>query len=240
MKSSEKLTNIIEGILLVSGNAVAVSDIADKLLVTESEIIKAVNFLKSTKYTKDSGIQLLVFNKKLQFASNSAYVEDITAVLNPIKERELSRALLEVVAIIAYRQPITRVEIDTIRGLDSEYSIAKLQELGLIEAVGRKDAVGRPILFGTTDEFLKRFKISSLEELPDYDELLEKITKINDSLFNADSYLYSKEEYNGDAESAATEDNKLDNMLPPDKEEIPDFLKDEDVSFISADDKIDE
>ena len=170
------MTNIIESILFVSGTQVAVSDIADKLGVTDKDVLKAAEELKK-KYEGDSGINLLVFNKKLQFASNSAYSEEVSEVLNPIKERELSKSMLEVAAIIAYKQPVTRIDLEEIRG-NSEYAVQKLLELGVIEPVGRKDAVGRPVMFGTTDKFLKRFQISSLEELPKYEELINKINRI--------------------------------------------------------------
>lgn len=108
-------------------------------------------------------------------------------MLNPIRERNLSKATLETVAIIAYKQPITRLEIEEIRGVGCDYAISILLEHNLIEVVGRKDAVGRPVLFGTTDEFLKRFNISSIGELPDYNALLEKVKIVRagtDSLYN--------------------------------------------------------
>ncbi len=241
MKNLEKLTNIIESILFVSGTQVAVSDIAEKLEITEKEITTAVKSLKE-KYEGNSGIQLLTFNKKLQFCSNPAYAEEVSSVLNPIKERELSKSMLEVAAIIAYKQPVTRIDLEEIRG-NSEYAVQKLLELGVIEPVGRKDAVGKPVLFGTTDKFLKRFQISSLDELPDYEELINKISLIHGDKEDSD-YLYHKDVYVD--ETAATEDNLLETQVAktntakvneeedfdlPDieDEEIPDFLKNEEV-----------
>ncbi len=242
MKNSAKLTNIIESILFVSGTKVAISDITDKLGVSEKEVLSAVNELKN-KYNEESGIQILVFNKKLQFCSNPKYADDVSAVLNPIKERELSKSMLEAAAIIAYKQPVTRIDLEEIRG-NSEYAIQKLLELGVIEPVGRKDAVGRPVLFGTTDEFLKRFQISSLDELPDYDELINKIQLIRGTDDN-DDYLYKKDVYTEEEVAVSTVDtptieqtdnsnetvgNPEDFELPDiDEEEIPDFLKGEDV-----------
>lgn len=254
MKNSAKLTNIIESILFVSGTQVAISDIADKLEITEKEVLKAAEELKK-KYDGDSGINLLIFNKKLQFASNSAYSEEVSEVLNPIKERELSKSMLEVAAIIAYKQPVTRIDLEEIRG-NSEYAVQKLLELGVIEPVGRKDAVGRPVMFGTTDKFLKRFQISSLEELPKYEELINKINLIhaND---NDDDYLYRKDEYVEEetAATATTDESAPDHPASPEtahttvkkdakstdseendfvlpdisEEEIPDFLVGEEV-----------
>ncbi|MBQ0099590.1 MAG: SMC-Scp complex subunit ScpB, partial [Firmicutes bacterium] len=236
MKNLEKLTNIIESILFVSGTQVAISDISEKLEVSNADIEKAYEELKK-KYNDDSGIQILKFNKKLQFCSNPKNAEPVALVLNPIKEKELSKSMLEVAAIIAYKQPVTRIDLEEIRG-NSEYAVQKLLELGVIEPVGRKDAVGKPVLFGTTDEFLKRFQISSLDELPDYNDLITKINLLHTD--DNDDYLYKKDEYV--EEVASTEDiskqetnitneqQKIEDFELPDieKEEIPDFLKDED------------
>ena len=225
MKKLEKLTNIIESILLVSGVQVAISDIAEKLKVSESQVLESYELLKE-KYSLDSGIHILKFNNKLQFCSNPDYSEQVSSVLNPIKERELSRTLLEVAAIIAYKQPITRIDVAELRGGNSEYAFQKLLELGMIEPVGRKDAVGKPVLFGTTDTFLKRFQISSLDDLPDYETLIEKISLIHAKEDNSD-YLYSKDVY---VEEVAASDNSNDFDLPDiSEEEIPDFLQGEEV-----------
>lgn len=253
MKNSEKLTNIIESILFVSGTQVAVTDITEKLGITEKELNDCVSELQK-KYSANSGIQLLKFNKKLQFCSNPTYAEEVSSVLNPIKERELSKSMLEVAAIIAYKQPVTRIDLEDIRG-NSEYALQKLLELGVIEPVGRKDAVGRPVMFGTTDKFLKRFQISSLDELPDYEELLNRIKLIHGATEDGDDYLYKKDVYVEDnnsepeiaeKEAAFTSDeikrnseknektDKDDEFDLPDvfDEELPDFLKDEQVDKI--------
>ena len=234
MKNLEKLTSIIESILFVSGMQVAISDVAEKLEVSEKDIMAAVKVLKE-KYSGDSGIQLLVFNKKLQFCSNPNNADEVSSVLNPIKERELSKSMLEVAAIIAYKQPVTRIDLEEIRG-NSEYAVQKLLELGVIEPVGRKDAVGKPVLFGTTDKFLKRFQISSLDELPDYDDLINKIQVIRGNQQEED-YLYHKDVYIDESEKevAATQapisDGANDDFELPDidDEEIPDFLKGEEI-----------
>lgn len=269
----KKLTNIIESVLFVSGDAVSAKDIAEKSGVSEKDVLSAGKELQK-KYDGESGIQLLIFNKKLQFCSNPEYAEAVSAVLNPIKERELSRSMLEVAAIIAYKQPVTRLDLEELRGCNSEYALQNLLKLGVIEVVGRKDAIGKPALFGTTDEFLKRFQISDLNELPDYDELMGKIAAMREPEPKT-NYLFEKPVYNPDADenaafgdfgmSAATPaDNSNDSGLAADdfgglenggfqgggeaeninsdsvdnsfdlsEEEIPDFLKDEDVQIIN-------
>ena len=237
----EKLTNIIESILFVSGNAVAISDISERLECTDKEILAAAKELQK-KYSDPCGLNLLIFNKKLQFASNPKYKEEVSLVLNPIRERELSKSMLEVAAIIAYKQPVTRLDLEEIRG-NSEYAIQNLLKLGVIEIVGRKDAVGRPVLFGTTDEFLKRFEISSLDELPNYDELMARIRMLNGN--DGDTYLYKKDEYVEGQEDHPTVDfSDIPNNAHSDdfelgdlsQEELPDFLVGEDVEMFSFDD----
>ena len=223
----EQLTNTIEAVLFASGKGVPIADIADKLEVTEGEVKKALEKLRE-KYSGDSGIVLLEFNKKAQFGSNPKYKDGVSAVLNPIREKELTRTILETAAIVAYKQPITRTEIELLRGVNSDYAVNALLDLKLIYPCGRKDAVGKPILFATTDEFLKRFKLHSLEDLPDYDTLMAAITRTEDR----DSYLYAREELPEEAPDAGLSQSPVTAGKPEesakekdDGYEIPDFLQ---------------
>ncbi|MBR5438875.1 MAG: SMC-Scp complex subunit ScpB [Clostridia bacterium] len=240
------LTSIIESVLFVSGEAVAIKDIADKTGYSEKEVLSTAKEMQS-KYGEDCGINLLIFNKKLQLSSNPNNAEEVSNVLKPIKERELSRSMLEVAAIIAYKQPVTRIDLEELRGSNSEFAIQNLLKLGVIEVVGRKDTVGKPILFGTTDAFLKRFQISSLSELPDYEELLDRISKLRSPTQDS-TYLFEKEVYveeseikenfidevDGAQEIAVTQEevNNTDDIIDFDEEELPDFLQGEDVEII--------
>ena len=212
----EKLTNIIEAILFASGKAVAYADLCEKLSLTSKELRKALDELKE-KYGEEGGIQLLEFNKKAQLASNPHYKEQVEAVLNPIREKELTRTILECAAIIAYKQPITRTEIEILRGCNSDYAVNALLELKLIEPCGRKDAVGRPVLFATTDDFLKRFRLKSLADLPDYDELMKAIKRDEDR----DSYLYARDEYQEGEEKPASAPTKATTKPKKAPEEAP-------------------
>lgn len=203
----ENLDKILESILFMAGEPVAMVDIVGKLDVTEKELKAAATTLKK-RYCGESGIILNQFNNKLQLSTNSLYAEAVASVLNPIRERNLSKATLETAAIIAYKQPITRLEIEEIRGVGCDYAISILLEHNLIEVVGRKDAVGRPVLFGTTDEFLKRFNISSIGELPDYNALLEKVKIVRastDSLYN--EYDVPTDKIVREADGEATQEN---------------------------------
>ena len=228
----EKSTNIIEAILFASGNAVAYADICEKLSITSRELRKSLDELKA-KYGEGGGIQLLEFNKKAQLASNPIYKSEVEAVLNPIREKELTRTILECAAIIAYKQPITRTEIEILRGCNSDYAVNALLELKLIEPCGRKDAVGRPVLFATTDEFLKRFRLHTLADLPDYDELMKAIKK---DAVDRDSYLYARDEYQEEGGQDEAPVDEKPKQKPRDHEasdgektdggyEIPDFLR---------------
>jgi segregation and condensation protein B len=146
----------------------------------------------------------------LQFATNPDYKEPVSAVLTPIREKEFTRTILECAAIIAYKQPITRSEIEKVRnGVNSDYAITTLLNLEMIEPCGRKDTPGKPVLYATTDNFLKRFKLKSLKELPDYEELLQKIADIHslDSLTEESDYLYEKDVYDPETEIAATDED---------------------------------
>lgn len=187
MKNQEKnsLENKLEALLFVSGDSVEISDIIEKWQVTDKQIEKAVESLKE-RFNENYGIKILKFKNKLQLCSNPEFADDVSLVLNPIRERNLSKATLETIAIIAYKQPVTRLDIEQIRGVNSDYAIQTLLKHNLIEVVGRKDAVGKPLLFGTTDEFLKRFDLEDLTKLPSYDELLNSIQVINNqsSIYN--------------------------------------------------------
>lgn len=255
----EKLTNIIEAVLFAAGNGVSFALIAEKLNVSVAQVKKCVDELKE-KYAGKCGIHLLTFNNKAQFASNPDYKDQVADVLNSIKEKEFTRAILESAAIIAYKQPITKGELEELRRVNSDYAVKTLLELQMIEPCGRKDAIGKPILYCTTDNFLKRFHISSLEELPDYETLMDQISKLSDSV--EDSYLYRKDVYaeeggenffaeNGNAlENAAqaeaavasTAENGKDDAAKTDKtaaagepampSDLPDFLRDVDDADI--------
>ena len=225
----ETLASIIESILFVSGNEVAISDISDKLGVSDEEVLLTARELQNKYDLVTSGINLLIFNNKLQFCSNPANGLSVETVLNPIKERELSKSMLETAAIIAYKQPVTRTELDQIRGVNSDYALQSLMKLEVVEVVGRKDAIGKPLLYGTTDKFLKRFQISSLDELPDINELMKKIRLMNGG-DGDDNYLFRKDVYDETADPDYVPESSEEER---DDEDVPDFLKGENVEQIN-------
>ena len=176
-QNDENIVAAIEAVLFVAGDGVAADYLADKFGVSEGVISDALEQLRA-KYSGECGIHLIKYRKNWQFCTNPIHAERINVVLNPIRERNLTRAALETMAIVAYKQPITRLEIDEIRGVGSDYAIQILLQSNLIEVTGRKDTVGKPLLFGTTDQFLKRFELENIDNLPSYEELLEKIKVI--------------------------------------------------------------
>ena len=246
----ENLTQILEAILFASGTSKKKSDILELLPnATKAQFDKSVEILKE-KYSGDSGVLLLDFNGKLQFSTNTDYGDIVAEVLTPLKEKELSKTLLEVLAIIAYKQPITRVELEKIKSSSADYAIGLLLKVNLIEVVGRKDAVGRPVLYGTTDEFLKKFQLSDISELPDYQAVLDKLEELG--VFNKSQVqLYRDIEISDEQidnnyddtneklrleklkniERALDDASIIEDMLNSD-EELPDYLDGENYDII--------
>lgn len=217
----ELIDEVLEALLFVSGDGISTDEIVELLELQKSEVRNSVKRLKE-KYSGKSGIHLISYNGKIQFCTNPAYADTVACVLNPIKEKELSTATLETVAIIAYKQPVTRLEIEQVRGVNCDYAIQVLLKHNLIEVVGRSDAVGKPLLFGTTDNFLKRFQIESISELPDYEKLLESI-RVLEAPKPEEKSIYNEFEIPEEEQAAAESEEELE--LP--EEEIPDFLKGE-------------
>lgn len=161
------LISAIESLLFVTGDPLAIRDIA-KILECDVYYISEIMKEMVEKYDRDQerGIKLITLNGLYQFVTKTSNSEYVQKLLKKNVRQSLSQASLESLSIIAYKQPITRVEIDEIRGVKSESAIQKLIEKGLIEETGRLEVPGRPILFGTTDEFLRHFALGDLKELP--------------------------------------------------------------------------
>jgi segregation and condensation protein B len=151
-------------LLFVSTSPVTSLEISRALQLTEGQVEQAIELLES--HLAASGpLQLLRLAGGYQLSTKAEYVADVAAFLQPQRSK-LSRSLMEVLAIVAYRQPITTAEIEEIRGASCDYGIRALAERRLIEEKGRRPTPGRPMLYGTTDEFLHQFKMDSLADLP--------------------------------------------------------------------------
>ena len=156
----------IEAILFVAGEAVSIRDMAKALQIDEKELKAALKEIGSEYDYEQRGFMLKRFGDKVQLATRPLYSEDVLRLLQPVQQQSLSQAAMETLAVVAYKQPVTRAEVEQIRGVKCDYSLQSLMIKGLIQEAGRKDTIGRPILYATTDMFLSHFGIQGLEDLP--------------------------------------------------------------------------
>lgn len=169
-----KYKSIIESLLFVSGDKLSLKDISNAIELNSKETIKILNEM-IFEYENDvnRGIKLININGEFQFVTKEENSEYIQKLLRKNKRQSLSQASLESLAIIAYKQPITRIDIDEIRGVKSDSAIQRLIEKEIIKEVGRLEVPGRPIIYGTTDEFLRQFGLTNLKDLPSLDNFKE-------------------------------------------------------------------
>ena len=164
---SKNIESAIEAILFAAGHPVSYATLGETLDLFESQVKKKVaDFAEKYNADKSRGIMLLVFNDSCQLCTKEQYIPFIKEALGIRKGGNLSASSLEVLAIVAYNEPVTRAFIDTVRKVDSAYVVSSLCEKNLIEACGRLDVPGRPNLYRTTPTFLRCFGIESLEQLP--------------------------------------------------------------------------
>lgn len=160
---------IIEAMLFVSGEPLSLRDIAINLEMTPKYVEEVLNEMMLDYEVNLRGIKLISVNGSYQLVTKTDYSDYIQKLLKKNKRQSLSQASLESLAIVAYKQPITRIDIDEIRGVKSDSALQRLIEKDLIKEVGRLNVPGRPIQFGTTEEFLRQFGLNNLKELPSLD-----------------------------------------------------------------------
>lgn len=156
----------IEAILFSMGEAVSVKDIAKVIEIDEKEVEKCIKEMSDKYDAEDRGIRLVKLEDSYQLCTKNDYFDVLSKLVNMPKKHTLTDSLMETLAIVAYKQPVTRQEIEAIRGVSCVHAVNKLVEYKLVAEVGRLDAVGRPILFGTTEDFLRSFGVTSMDELP--------------------------------------------------------------------------
>lgn len=166
MNEEGNLHGRIEAILFVAGEAVRVEDLAKALDIGVPALEAELDSLRDEYDFGQRGFCLKRFGHRVQLATRALYSNDVVRLLQPVQKQSLSQAAMETLAVVAYRQPVTRAEVEQIRGVKCDYSLQSLANKQLIQEVGRKDTLGRPILYGTTDEFLSHFGLASLEDLP--------------------------------------------------------------------------
>lgn len=164
--SKKKMQAVIEAVLFTMGESVELDKLA-LAVDSDKETVRQVIADMMKQYEKeDRGIKVIELENAFQLCTKKEYYENLIKVAKAPKKQVLSDTLLETLAIIAYKQPITKMEIEKIRGVSSEHAVNRLVEYGLCKELGRLDAPGRPMLFGTTEEFLRVFGVQSIDELP--------------------------------------------------------------------------
>ncbi|MGI5969001.1 MAG: SMC-Scp complex subunit ScpB [Lachnospiraceae bacterium] len=178
MINEDELCAACEAILFSMGDAVEAVHIAQALEVSIETIENILTKLMDKYNNADRGIMLTMIDGAYQLCTKKEMYDYLIKIAHVPKPKEITEVMLETLSIIAYKQPVTRLEVERIRGVNSDHTINKLVEYNLICEVGRKDAPGRPILFATTEEFLRSFGIESTEELPELDsDVYEELKK---------------------------------------------------------------
>lgn len=162
----EKLQGAIEAILFAMGDSVELNKIAAAIEHDEQTTRKIIHNMMDSYEQENRGIRIIELEDSFQICTKPEMYEYLIRIAKQPKRYVLTDVLLETLSIVAYKQPVTRLEIEKIRGVKTDHAVNKLVEYGLIEEVGRMEVPGRPILFGTTEEFLRRFSVQSLDELP--------------------------------------------------------------------------
>ena len=189
----------IEGILFAMGESVAVKEIAEALGEEENTIKEIIDEMKVYYASKERGIQIVYLEGNVQLRTKDEYYDDLIKIASAPKKNVLSDSVLETLSIIAYKQPVTRTDVEKIRGVNSDFGINKLLEFGLIKELGRLDAPGKPLLFGTSEQFLRAFNVDSIEDLPQI-----SIDMIEDFRTQAETEL----NYNVDKDEKAEDEDK--------------------------------
>lgn len=170
-----KLASLVEALLFAQGNSISIDKLCEIFEVGKKELKAAVALLKEKYDKEDSGIELVELENNLQLATKAFAYDYLTKLVKNAPRYVLSDSVLETLSIVAYKQPVTRAEIEKIRGVSCDHAINKLLEYELIEEVGRLDAPGKPLLFGTTEQFLRSFGVKSLTDLPQMNpEIIEE------------------------------------------------------------------
>ena len=170
---------VVEAVLFAMGNSVELKKLASVLNMSDTET-KALIGSMQEEYNSDvnRGITIVELEGSIQMCSKTEMYEHLMKIATVPKHYSLTDTVLETISIVAYKQPVTRIEIEKIRGVNCDHAVNKLLEYGLITELGRLDAPGRPLLFGTTEEFLRCFGVKSLDELPTVSaERLEEFKK---------------------------------------------------------------
>lgn len=156
----------VESLLYVSGEPVGFYDLSRVFGLDVQRVRELLFRMELSMRESGRGVLPFLTDSTVQLVTNPRYNEKVVSLLSPPEERTMSDSMMETLSVVAYRQPVTRADIEAVRGVRCEYSVTQLLKQGLIRELGRKDTVGRPMMFGTTDVFLRKFGLHSLDELP--------------------------------------------------------------------------
>lgn len=206
MNNTEKIISSIEAMLFAAGDPVEVTKLADILEIDIETAEKMLGYLSAQYDERNSGIMLIRIENKYQLCTREEYNEEVRQLMEIKKNAPLSNAAFEVLAIIAYNKSVTRSFVEQVRGVDCSGPISSLVQKGLIEEKGRLDLPGRPLVYGTTDRFLRCFSLNSLDDLPELpkSDEVEQITQ--DA--NQTSLFDNKSDESANEEIASTDDGK--------------------------------
>jgi segregation and condensation protein B len=171
MTSKKTIKSAFESLMFVWGEPLDAKTAAELFNISNKEAYDYFTELKEEYDREGRGIRIREINKSFQLVTSSENVEYIERLCTPVREKRLSQQALEVLAIVAYRQPVTKGEIEAIRGIRCDRVLEGLMKRDLVQEAGRSSAIGRPILYGTTDAFLKHFGFQNLKELPDIEDI---------------------------------------------------------------------
>lgn len=171
MSTSKTIKSAFESMMFVWGEPIEAKIAGDVFSINAKEAAQLFRELQKEYEDADRGIRIREINGSFQFVSNEENHDYIRTICTPVKTKKLSQAALEVLAIVAYKQPVTKSEIDSVRGIKSDRVLEGLANKELIEEVGRADSIGRPMLYGTTKTFLRHFDLSDIKELPVIDDI---------------------------------------------------------------------
>ena len=171
----DEIVQAVEAMIFASGRPVSAKAISEILEVDTKEIEEAINVLKEKLIERNSGVQIIKVNDTYQFATLEKFYAYICKLLDNRPKPTLSQAALEVLSIVAYNQCTTRAEIERVRGVSSDSALNKLLEYNLVEEAGKMNAPGRPMMYKTTEDFLKMFGYTSLKDLPELPKIKEAL-----------------------------------------------------------------
>ena len=167
----EKAKAVIEAILFTMGDSVEIARLAEVIGCDRKETKELLGEMKGDYAAQDKGIELIELEDAVQLCTKNEMYEYLIKIAKTPKKYTLSDTMLETLSIIAYKQPVTKLDIERIRGVSCDFAVNRLVEYDLVQEVGRLDAPGRPMLFGTTEQFLRSFGVKSLSDLPELNPL---------------------------------------------------------------------